>query len=140
MAPSTYVPNFTRLKLGTLTGSVVNTEEVVDAMIATGNDDLYVPGVSDATGGIVELKVVAPGSGYTDNSFNGVELRDTGTATGLFATIDIQWLGGTIAFVVVQNPGQAYKRGDQLTVDSADVGGTGSGLLFEVILVQPSPD
>lgn len=132
-----YIPNDTRLKLGTLTGSVVEAEEVIAAMIATGNDDLYVPGISNALGGIVELKVLTPGSGYANNSFNGVELRDTGTATGLFATIDIQWIAGSIAFVVVQNPGQAYKRGDQLTVDPADVGGTGSGLVFEVVLVQP---
>lgn len=134
---ATYVPNFTRLQLGTLVGSVVETDEVVDAMVASGNDSVYVPGVSDAAGGIVELRTVNEGSGYTDGSYNGVELRDTGTATGLFATIDIQWLGGRTAFVVVQNPGQAYKKGDQLTVDPADVGGSGSGLLFEVVLVQP---
>ena len=132
-----YVPNDIRLKLGTLTGSVVEAEEVITAMITTGNDELYVPGISNALGGIVELKVVAPGSGYPNNSFNGVELRDTGSAVGIFATIDIQWLGGSIAFFVVQNPGQAYKKGDRLTVNSADVGGTGSGLIFEVVLVQP---
>ena len=137
MAPSTYVPNFTRLQLGTLTGSVVKTDEVVDAMIATGNDDVYVPGISDAAGAIVELRTKAPGSGYTDGSYNGVSLIDTGTATGLFATIDIQWLSGSIAFVIIQNGGQDYKKGDLLTVDSADVGGTGSGLVFEVVLVQP---
>lgn len=132
-----YIPNDIRLRLGTLTGSVVEAEEVITAMIATGNDDLYVPGISNALGGIVELKVLTPGSGYTNNSFNGVPLVDTGTATGLFATIDIQWLAGSIAFIVVQNAGQAYKKGDQLTVNSADVGGTGSGLVFEVVLVQP---
>lgn len=138
MAPSTYVTNFTRLKLGTLTGSVVNTDEVIDAMISTGNDDLYVPGVSDATGGLVEIRTLTPGSGYANNSFNDVPLRDTGSATGLFGTIDIQWLAGSIAYVIIRNPGQAYKKGDQLTVDPADVGGTGSGLVFEVVLVQPS--
>ena len=132
-----YVPNDIRLKLGTLTGSVVEADEVIDAMIATGNDDLYVPGISNATGGIVELRTVSQGSGYTDGTYNGVELRDTGTATGIFATIDIQWLAGSIAFLVVQNEGTAYKKGDQLTVDPADVGGTGSGVLFEVVLVQP---
>ena len=132
-----YVPNDTRLKLGTLTGSVVESEEVITAMLATGNDDLYVPGISNALGGIVELKTLTPGSGYANNSFNDVELRDTGTATGLFATIDIQWLAGSIAYVIIKNPGQSYKKGDQLTVDPADVGGTGSGLVFEVVLVQP---
>ncbi len=132
-----YVPNDTRLKLGTLTGSVVEAEEVITAMLATGNDDLYVPGISNALGGIVELRVLTPGSGYANNSFNDVELRDTGTATGLFATIDIQWLAGSIAYVIIKNPGQAYKKGDQLTVDPVDVGGTGSGLVFEVVLVQP---
>ena len=43
----------------------------------------------------------------------------------------------SIAFSVVKNVGQAFKKGDQLTVNSADVGGTGSGLVFEVVLVQP---
>ena len=133
----TYVPNYSRLALGTLVGSVVETDEVVDAMVAEGKEDKYIPGVSDAIGGIVEMRTLNAGTGYTDGSYNGVALRDTGTATGLFATIDIQWLGGRTAFVVVQNPGQAYKKGDQLTVLAADVGGSGSGLLFEVVLVQP---
>ena len=132
-----YIPNDIRLKLGTLTGSVVEADEVIDAMIATRNDDLYVPGISNATGKIVEFRTISEGSGYTDGSYNGVELRDIGSATGIFATIDIQWLAGSIAFVVVQNGGTAYKKGDRVTVDSADVGGTGSGLVFEVVLVQP---
>ncbi len=96
--------------------------------------------ISTAEGSIWQLDLLSPGSGYTNGSYNGVELRDTGTATGLFATIDIQWLAGSIAFVIVQNPGQAYKVGDQVTVDSADVGGTGSGLLFVVSAVSPDPD
>lgn len=133
----TYVPNYQRLELGTLTGSVVETDEVVDAMVGTGNDDMYVPGVSDAVGGLVEIRTVNAGSGYTDGSYTNVPLVDTGSATGLFGAIDIQWLGGSIAFVVITAEGQDYKKGDQLTVNAADVGGTGSGLLFEVVLVQP---
>ena len=135
--PETYAPNFTRLQLGTLVGSVVDTDEVVQAMVATGNDDAYVPGVSDAVGAIVELRTVDAGTGYTDGSYNGVALADTGSPTGLFATVDVQFSGGSLIFAVVQNAGQAYKKGDQLTVAAADVGGTGSGLLFEVVLVQP---
>lgn len=135
--PETYVPNFTRLQLGTLTGSVVDTDEVVEAMVQTGNDDVYVPGVSDAVGGIVEIRTVDAGTGYTDGSYNGVALADTGSATGLFATADLQFSGGSLIFAVVQNTGQAYKKGDQLTVDAADVGGTGTGLLFEVVLIEP---
>lgn len=133
----TYVPNFTRLELGTLVGSVVETDEVVLAMVQTGNEDVYVPGVSDATGGIVELHLLNAGTGYTDGSYNGVELRDTGTATGLFATVDVQFSGGSLVFAVVQNPGQSYKSGDQVTVLASDVGGTGSGLLWEVVLIEP---
>ncbi len=96
--------------------------------------------ISTAEGSIWSLDLLSPGSGYTNGSYNSVELRDTGTATGLFATIDIQWLAGSIAFVIVQNPGQAYKVGDQVTVSSADVGGTGSGLVFVVSAVSPDPD
>lgn len=96
--------------------------------------------ISTAEGSIWQLELLTPGSGYTNGSYNNVALRDTGTATGLFATIDIQWLSGSIAFVIVQNPGEAYKKGDQVTVNSADVGGTGSGLVFVVAGVSPEPD
>ncbi len=96
--------------------------------------------ISTALGSIWALDLLDPGSGYGDGSYNDVALRDTGTAAGLFATIDIQWLSGSIAFVIVRNGGQAYQIGDQLTVDSADVGGTGSGLLFAVSAVYPAPD
>lgn len=133
----TYVPNFTRLALGTLVGSVVNDEDVIAAMIQEGKEDKYVPGISDAVGGIVELKVLNKGSGYTGGPYNGVAFVDTGTATGLFATGDFQVIGGELELLVVQNPGQAYKKGDQLTVTSGDVGG-GTGFLCEVVLVQPS--
>lgn len=78
------------------------------------------------------MDLVSAGSGYADGSYNGVDLVSAGGAVGLGATMDIQWLGGSIAFVVVQNAGQAYKVGDLLTVRVADVGGTGSGLTFRV--------
>ena len=133
----TYVPNFTRLKLGTLVGSVVNDEDVIAAMIQEGKEDVYVPGISDAIGGIVEVKVLNKGIGYTGGPYNGIEFRDTGSATGLFATGDFQVVGGELNLIVIQNPGQAYKKGDQLTVNDADVGGAGSGFLCEVVLVQP---
>ena len=133
----TYVPNFTRLQLGTLVGSVVNDEEVIAAMIQEGKEDVYVPGISDAIGGIVEVKVLNKGIGYTGGPYNGIEFRDTGSATGLFATGDFQVVGGELNLIVIQNPGQAYKKGDQLTVNDADVGGAGSGFLCEVVLVQP---
>jgi hypothetical protein len=133
----TYIPNYSRLALGTLVGSVVETDEVITAMITEGKEDKYIPGISDAIGGIVELKTLDLGTGYTDGSYNGVELRDTGSAVGIFATVDLQFSGGSLIFAVVQSPGTAYKKGDQLTVNAADVGGTGTGLRFEVVLVQP---
>lgn len=88
--------------------------------------------ISTRRAGIQEIDLVSAGSGYADGSYNGVDLVSAGGAVGLFATIDIQWLGGSIAFIVVQNSGQAYKVGDLLTVNAADVGGTGSGLTFRV--------
>ena len=131
------MPNFTRLKLGTLVGSVVNDEDVIAAMIQEGKEDVYVPGISDAIGGIVEVKVLNKGIGYTGGPYNGIEFRDTGSATGLFATGDFQVIGGELNLIVVQNGGQGYKKGDQLTVTGSDVGGAGSGFLCEVVLVQP---
>lgn len=133
----TYVPNYSRLALGTLVGSVVDDDEVITAMIQEGKEDKYIPGISDATGGIVEVKVISKGAGYAGGPYNGVELRDTGSAVGLFATGDFQVIGGELNLIVIQNPGQAYKKGDQLTVFAADVGGAGAGFLCEVVLVQP---
>ena len=133
----TYVPNYSRLALGTLVGSVVETDEVITAMIQEGKEDKYIPGVSDAVGGLVEVKVLDKGIGYTGGPYNGIEFRDTGSPTGVFGTGDFQVIGGELNLIVVQNAGQGYKKGDQLTVNDADVGGAGSGFLCEVVLVQP---
>jgi hypothetical protein len=120
-----------------LVGSVVDTDEVITAMVQEGKEDVYIPGISDAIGGIVEVKVLNKGIGYTGGPYNGIEFRDTGSATGIFATGDFQVIGGELNLIVIQNPGQAYKKGDQLTVNAADVGGAGNGFLCEVVLVQP---
>lgn len=132
----TYVPNFTRLALGTLVGSVIEDEDVITAMIAEQKDDIYVPGISDAAGGIVEVKVLNKGSGYTGGPYNGVAFVNSGGGSGSGATADFTVIGGELELEVVQDAGQTYKKGDQLTVASGDVGG-GTGFLCEVVLVQP---
>lgn len=135
--PETYVPNFTRLDLGTLTGSVVDTDEVVLAMVLEGKETIYVPGVSNAAGAIVALTTVNAGTGYTDGSYTGVALVNSGGGAGKSATADLQFSGGSLIMAVVKNAGSGYKSGDQVTVAVGDVGGTGSGLLLGVVLIEP---
>ena len=132
-----YLTNNQRNRLQLVGPSVQNFKDIIVAMIRTGNSDMWIKGISDAIGTIVEVRVLNEGSGYTGGPYNGVELRDTGTATGLFATADFVVIGGKLTMEVVQNGGQSYKKGDQLTVFSADVGGSGSGWLCEVVLVEP---
>jgi hypothetical protein len=131
-----YLTNNQRNRLQLVGPSVQNFTDIIAAMIRTGNSDMWIKGISDAIGSIVEVKVLNEGSGYTGGPYNNVELRDTGSAVGLFATADFAVIDGKLTMEVVQNGGQAYKKGDQLTVDSADVGG-GTGWLCEVVLVEP---
>ena len=115
---------------------MVDTDKVIQAMIATGNDNLSIPGLTNAIGSIVEVRVLNEGSGYSGGPYSNVSLVDTGSATGLFATADFVVQGGKLVMEVIQNGGQAYKKGDQLAVSSGDVGG-GIGWLCEVMLVDP---
>jgi hypothetical protein len=134
--PLVYLTSPQREKLRLQGPSVVDTDKVIQAMIATGNDNLSIPGLTNAIGSIVEVRVLNEGSGYSGGPYSNVSLVDTGSATGLFATADFVVQGGKLVMEVIQNGGQAYKKGDQLAVSSGDVGG-GIGWLCEVMLVDP---
>jgi hypothetical protein len=85
--------------------------------------------VVQATGGIASASTISEGSGYTEGAYNNVPVTG-GSGTG--ATLDCQYLSGSWAFIIFQDGGTGYKVGDTVSVDPANVGGTGSGLSMHI--------
>lgn len=71
------------------------------------------------------------GAAYTDGNYVAVPLIG-GSENQQGATANITVAGGIITVVEILNPGQNYVINDFLTVDAADVGGTGSGFVYRV--------
>ena len=88
--------------------------------------------VVQATGGIAEATLTEPGTGYTEGSYNNVPVTG-GSGSG--ATLDCQYLAGSWAFIIFMNGGSGYKVGDTISVNTADIGGTGSGLSFKIGMI-----
>ena len=84
------------------------------------------------SGGIGAADLSTAGSGYTEGSYNNVPVTG-GSGSG--ATVDLQWLSGSWAYIIFQNGGTGYQVGDTVSVDPANVGGTGSGLTLVVSVV-----
>ncbi len=81
------------------------------------------------SGGIAIANTRSEGSGYTEGYYTDVPVTG-GSGSG--ATLDCQYLSGSWAYILFQEGGTGYKVGDIISVDAANVGGTGSGLSFEV--------
>lgn len=70
------------------------------------------------------------GAAYTDGNYDTVELTG-GSGSGAIA--DITVTAGVISLVTIPSgTGQGYAIGDQLSVNAADVGGTGAGFIWTV--------
>ncbi len=70
-----------------------------------------------------------PGALYTDGNYAAVPLVG---GDGTDASADITIAGGIVTSVAINNPGQGYNIGNELTVDAANVGGTGAGFVWTV--------
>ena len=74
--------------------------------------------------------ITDPGSGYTEGSYSSVAVV-TSSGNGSGATVDIVVnAGGEVESAVFLEQGQDYEFGSVLSVNAADVGGTGSGFEF----------
>ena len=80
-------------------------------------------------GTITGLGAFVAGSLYTDSTYNAVALTG-GSGNG--ATANITVASGEITACTLVDGGQGYADTDQLSADSSDIGGTGSGFLIEV--------
>jgi hypothetical protein len=77
---------------------------------------------------------VSQGSSYVDGTYDDVPvIYETPVASpGFSAVATVIVSGGIVTDVTLTSRGAGYSVGDLLTVDSGDIGGAGSGLVFEV--------
>ncbi len=73
--------------------------------------------------------ITAVGAAYTDGTYENVPLIG-GSGTG--ATGNIVITGGIVTAFTLGNPGQNYMVGNVLSVNAADVGGTGGGFSWTI--------
>lgn len=82
---------------------------------------------------ILTGSITNPGFSYVDGVYANVSFTG-GTGTG--ATANITIAGGIITDVTIVNGGTGYVLTDMLSVNSTDVGGTGSGFQYTVTTVD----
>lgn len=91
---------------------------VPPVMTGTQRDAIPVGLISSAT-------ITNAGTGYTDGNYNAVPLTG-GDGTGAISNVVIS--GGVLTSILIINMGTGYNQGDVVSVNSGDVGGTGSGI------------
>lgn len=83
--------------------------------------------------------ISAAGLGYTNGVYPLVPVQNL-TGYGNGATLDITVAGGIVTVAAIHDPGDGYNINDQLTVNAADVGGTGTGFIYKVTDVTDDLD
>ena len=114
----------------------------ITALLAPTPDDNYAVELnyfyypeSIVQGQITKLGVIVPGVGYTNGVYANVPLSNS-VGAGLNSTATITVSGGIVTDVALKNPGVYYSNGNILTVNSAYVGGSGSGFSIPVLAVS----
>lgn len=72
------------------------------------------------------------GSSYSNGTYYNVAVTNTTTPEAMGATVNVIVANSTVSNVTVVNGGTGYNVGDNLTVTNTLIGGTGSGLSFQV--------
>lgn len=83
---------------------------------------------------ILDSATLVGGSGYTDGTYNDVELvRTSNQVNGRNLLADVTIAGGTVSTVTITQKGNGFKTGDTLVFkDLSQVGGTGGGFTIDV--------
>jgi len=100
----------------------------------------YYP-VSIVQGALSGTGTFTGGSLYTNGSYANVPLSYVSgvTGNGAGATANVVVSGGVVTSVTIQNGGNFYIVGNQLTINSSYIGGTGSGFVYTVGAID-NPD
>lgn len=80
---------------------------------------------------ILTGRITAGGAGYVNGVYPAVPLVG-GNENQNSATVNITVAGGIVTIATLQNPGQNYIINDVLTVNNANLGGTGTGFIYTV--------
>lgn len=89
--------------------------------------------ITAVTNQISGTRLVDDGSGYVNGTYTNVELSN-GSGSGAAATIIVA--GGKVESYTVSNKGTDYEVDDVLSVDNADLGGSGSGFEIKVSKIE----
>jgi len=82
--------------------------------------------------GVRNISGITGGSGYVNGTYYDVPAINTTNPVGLGATFNVTVSGTAVTAVSVVNGGAGYAIGDILTIDNSYLGGTGSGMDFDV--------
>jgi hypothetical protein len=84
--------------------------------------------------GVATLGAIVGGSGYTDGTYNGVNLnRSSGSTFDAVPTANITVSGGAVTAVTLVTAGSGFQATDTvLTAAAASIGGTGTGFTVAV--------
>ncbi|MDX1370818.1 MAG: phage tail sheath subtilisin-like domain-containing protein [Nitrososphaeraceae archaeon] len=122
----TAVPDFD------ITDDYVITDQIkVDNAVYEWEDNYTAPTTTITEGGLIDsIVITAGGTGYTNGTYNGVDLTG-GSGTG--GTVDVTVAGGVITTVTIVAEGTGYVDGEILSVADVDLGGGGgSGLQLTI--------
>lgn len=98
---------------------------------ATYEVSLVLKGPIGFTTQIEDGQFVNQGSAYTDGVYVAVPIVSV-TGFGSGATANVTIFGGIVTVFEIQDKGDGYKINDQLSLNPADVGGTGTDFLWKV--------
>jgi hypothetical protein len=88
------------------------------------------------SGGILTLGTLVAGTGYTDGTYNDVQLSYNGTAgLGIGGFVNVVVSGGVVTTVTLIWGGTRYRIGDVLTVSNTLLGGTGQDFTISVATI-----
>jgi hypothetical protein len=124
-----------------LFGAQYSNDNELSFMLAPTPDDnynvelhyFYYP-VSIVQGALSGTGTFIGGSLYTNGSYANVPFSYVSgiTGNGAGATANVVVSGGQVTSVTIQNGGNFYIVGNQLTINSSYIGGTGSGFVYTV--------
>jgi hypothetical protein len=83
--------------------------------------------------------IEAAGTAYTDGNYLDIAFVNL-TGFGAEGSADVTVAGGVVTTIVIHDPGNGYKINDKLTLDTTNMGGTGSGFIYSVTNVTDSLD